>query len=78
MKFTRNQLRRLIKEELESVLAEKKRGKDCADTPKGCTRRSSDGTWYILNNKKGGVWKSGFKTRKKALAQLSVPGVHKG
>ena len=78
MNITRRQLRRLIIEEVKLVLAEKKRGKGCADTPKGCTRRSSDGTWYILNNKKGGMWRKGFKTKKKALAQLRVPGIHKG
>ena len=29
-------------------------GKGCADTPEGCIRKAQKGTYYILNNKKGG------------------------
>ena len=54
MKITRKQLRKIIKEEVKSVLLED--GKGCADTEKGCIRNRKGG-WVILNNKKGGVWR---------------------
>ena len=54
MKITRNQLARIIKEELEDILTED--GKGCAETKDGCIRNRKDG-WVILNNKKGGVWR---------------------
>ena len=44
----------VIKEELETLLAED--GQGCADTDKGCIRKRESG-WVILNNKKGGVWR---------------------
>ena len=46
-------------------------GKGCADTKKGCIRKSGS-TFYILNNKKGGVWRKGFKSRRAAVNQLSA------
>jgi len=33
------------------------RGKGCANTKKGCIVKQG-GKWVILNNKKGGVWRS--------------------
>tara|TARA_B100001250_G_scaffold404841_1_gene421385 strand:- start:124 stop:288 length:165 start_codon:yes stop_codon:yes gene_type:complete len=46
-------------------------GKGCADTKKGCIRKSGS-TFYILNNKKGGVWRKGFKSRRAAVNQLAA------
>ena len=48
-------------------------GKGCADTKKGCVRKSGS-TFYILNNQKGGVWRKGFKSRRAALMQIK--GLH--
>jgi len=48
-------------------------GKGCADTKKGCIRKSGS-TFYILNNQKGGVWRKGFKSRRAALMQIK--GLH--
>ena len=49
-----------------------KSGKGCADTDQGCIRSSGDGTYYILNNKKGGTWRSGFASKKAAKDQLAA------
>tara|TARA_R100001163_G_C5017816_1_gene161562 strand:- start:154 stop:351 length:198 start_codon:yes stop_codon:yes gene_type:complete len=48
-----------------------KMGKGCADTAQGCIRKDGKG-FKILNNKKGGVWRSGYATRKEALDQLKA------
>jgi len=74
MKITRRQLSRLIRETFRRILEEQ----GCAETEAGCVREDEDGTWYILDNKKGGVWRKGFKTKKSALSVLKVPGVHGG
>lgn len=47
-------------------------GQGCAETSQGCIRKSSNGSFYILNNKKGGTWRSGFKTRDEAVKQLAA------
>jgi hypothetical protein len=46
-------------------------GKGCADTSQGCIRKDGSG-FKILNNKKGGTWRSGYATRKEALNQLKA------
>jgi len=56
MKITQSQLRQIIKEELEAVMNEDG-GKGCADMTNGCIRKRKEG-WVILNNKKGGVWRT--------------------
>ena len=71
MRLTRRQLRNIIR---ESLLLEQ----GCADTDEGCVKQSNGGeygpagTWYILNNKKGGVWKKGFKTKQSAKDSLGA------
>jgi|7_EtaG_2_1085326.scaffolds.fasta_scaffold01093_8 hypothetical protein len=50
-------------------------GKGCAETKEGCIREGSGSEpFYILNNKKGGVWTEGgrFKTRDAAKAKLAA------
>ena len=69
MKITKHQLKRIIQ---EVILREQ----GCADREAGCIRQGKDGTWYILNNKKGGVWRKGFKSKKAAEDVLKVPAVH--
>tara|TARA_B100000214_G_scaffold362822_1_gene327664 strand:- start:444 stop:671 length:228 start_codon:yes stop_codon:yes gene_type:complete len=70
MKITENEIRRIIRE----VLLEQ----GCADRDEGCIKQSSGGeygpagTWYILNNKKGGVWKKGFKSKQSAKNSLGA------
>lgn len=82
MKITKRQLRQIINEELAeqytrgyhdrdawtSGLTEQ----DCADTDDGCVREDDDGTWYILNNKKGGVWRKGFESKQSAKDSLEA------
>ena len=46
--------------------------KGCADTDEGCIRSASDGTYYILNNRKGGTWRSGFASKEKAAKQIAA------
>ncbi len=53
-----------------------KSGKGCADTEKGCIR-GSNGSFYILNNKKGGIWRKGFASRKAALSNIKALHVNK-
>jgi len=65
MKITKRQLRNIIR---ESLLAEQ----GCADREDGCIRQDKDGSWYILNNKKGGVWKKGYKSKQSAKDSLSA------
>ena len=48
-----------------------KMGKGCADTSQGCIRKDGNG-FKILNNKKGGVWRSGYATRQEAVDQLKA------
>jgi Ser-tRNA(Ala) deacylase AlaX len=50
-----------------------KTGIGCAETDKGCIRKNGN-TYKILNNKKGGTWRSGFTSRAKALDQIK--GLH--
>tara|TARA_R110001583_G_scaffold44486_3_gene141111 strand:- start:38 stop:244 length:207 start_codon:yes stop_codon:yes gene_type:complete len=47
-------------------------GKGCADTPEGCIRKGQKGTYYILNNKKGGTWREGFTSRSAAVDQIKA------
>ena len=68
MKITRRQLRRIISEEVSSSLEEQ----GCADREGGCVREDEDGTWYILNNKKGGTWRKGFKSKQSALDTIEA------
>ena len=77
MKITKQQLQRIIKEEIRSLLNEQ----GCGDTEEGCVRQSTgsdpdtygpDGSWYILNNKKGGVWKKGFETKQSAKDSIQA------
>jgi len=53
-----------------------KSGKGCADTDKGCVRGSNGSfyilSFYILNNKKGGIWRKGFASRKAALNNIKA------
>ncbi len=65
MKITKRQLKRIIR---EALLKEQ----GCADREDGCVRRDKDGTWYILNNKEGGVWKRGFKSEQSAKDSLKA------
>ena len=73
------EIRRLIREMLI-------REQGCADTDNGCVKKSSGGdeeygpagTWYILNNKKGGVWKKGFKSKQSAKDSLEAMHASKG
>ena len=67
MKITQSQIRRIIREELIRLEEQ-----GCADREDGCIRQDKDGTWYILNNKKGGVWRKGFKSKKSAKDSLSA------
>ena len=50
----------------------KQSGKGCADTSEGCIRKGQKGTYYILNNKKGGIWRKGFASRKAALSNIKA------
>ena len=75
VKITRRQLRRIIVEQLNSVLEEQ----DCEDTEKGCIRYDDTGDdkgWYILNNKKGGRFREKLKSKKSAQSILRNPSVH--
>ena len=65
MKITKSQLRRIIN---EAIIFEQ----GCADREDGCIRQDKDGTWYILNNKKGGVWKRGYKSKQSAKDSLAA------
>jgi hypothetical protein len=65
MRIKKSQLRRLIR---EAILHEQ----GCADREGGCVRKDKDGTWYILNNKKGGVWKRGYKSEQSAKDSLAA------
>jgi len=82
MKITKRQLKQIINEELAEKYT---RGyhdrdawtsgiteQDCADDTDGCVREDDDGTWYILNNKKGGVWRKGFESKKSAKDSLEA------
>jgi hypothetical protein len=69
-RITESQLRSIIK----GILVEQ----GCADTDDGCVKQSNGGeygptgTWYILNNKKGGVWKKGFESKQSAKDSLGA------
>ncbi len=64
MKINETKLRQMIRE----ILIEQ----GCADREDGCVRRDKDGTWYILNNKEGGVWKRGFESEQSAKDSLKA------
>ena len=70
MRITEKKIRQMIRE----ILVEQ----GCADREDGCVRRDKDGTWYILNNKKGGVWKKGFESEKSAKDSLAAMHAKKG
>ena len=78
MKISRNQLAQIILKEAQAIIDEEEGpgggGKGCAETEEKCIRQSSDGTWYILNNQKGGKWREGFGTKKEA--QEALRGFH--
>ncbi len=65
MRITKNKLRKIIR---EALLKEQ----GCADREDGCIRQDKDGTWYILNNKEGGVWKRGFESKQSAKDSLAA------
>ena len=53
----------------------------CGDREEGCVKRSDGddadtygpaGTYYILNNKKGGVWKKGYESEKSAKDSIQA------
>jgi len=67
MKLTQKQVRIIIREELIRLEEQ-----GCADREAGCVRKDKDGTWYILNNKKGGVWKRGYKSEQSAKDSLAA------
>jgi len=76
MKITTGQLRQIIREEI-SRLDEQ----GCGDREEGCVKKSNGsdpdtygpkGTWYILNNKKGGVFRKGFDTEQSAKDSLEA------
>lgn len=73
MNVTQSQIRKIIREELIRLEEQ-----GCADRDDGCVRQDKDGTWYILNNKKGGVWKKGFKSKKSAKESLSAMHARRG
>ena len=56
----------------ESVVSEQE-GKGCAKSEggSGCIKKKGD-EWVIMNNKKGGIFKSGFKTEKEAEESLDA------
>ena len=64
MRINERKLRQMVRE----ILIEQ----GCADREDGCIRQDDDGTWYILNNKEGGVWKKGFKSKQSAKDSLSA------
>ena len=73
-KVSRSQLRKII---LETILKEQ----GCADTDDGCVKQSDGtderkygpaGTWYILNNKAGGVFRKGYETKQSAKDSLEA------
>jgi hypothetical protein len=82
MKITKRQLKQIINEELAEQYTRGYHDRDawtsglteqgCADTDDGCVREDDDGTWYILNNKKGGVWRKGFESKKSAKDSLEA------
>ncbi len=50
----------------------KQAGKGCAKPEgDGCIRKGSQG-YYILNNKKGGIWRDGFSSRAEAQKQIEA------
>ncbi len=67
MILTQKQVQRIIREELIRLEEQ-----GCTDRQDGCVRKDKDGTWYILNNKKGGIWKRGFKSEQSAKDSLSA------
>jgi len=83
IKLTERQLNNIVKRVIKE---ETKRGKGCAESEggSGCIKKGKyvdkDGTkysWYILNNKHGGVFK-GCTSKKDCESILRVPGVHRG
>ena len=59
--------------ELVFMCAKAKAGKGCAESEggSGCVVKRGD-KYVILNNKKGGVWKSGFSSAEEAKKMLSA------
>lgn len=88
MKITRRQLRRLIREACSGGVHEDSceiHEQGCAEREEGCVKRSDGGdeygpagTYYILNNKEGGVWRKGFKTKQSAKDSISAMHARKG
>ena len=56
----------------ESVVSEQE-GKGCAKSEggSGCIKKQGD-EWVIMNNKKGGIWRDGFKSEKDAEEALDA------
>jgi hypothetical protein len=78
--ISRSQLRKII---LEIILKEQ----GCAETDEGCVKQSDgtderkygpSGTWYILNNKVGGVFRKGYETKQSAKDSLEAMHSRKG
>tara|TARA_Y100000593_G_scaffold87548_1_gene168159 strand:- start:93 stop:347 length:255 start_codon:yes stop_codon:yes gene_type:complete len=54
MKITKDQLKAIIKEEIEKALAEDKEGKGKCPSD-GCVQQR-DGKWVVISNKTGECW----------------------
>ena len=76
--YTENLGKRVTVNEIRRLYEAKKWGKGCAESEggSGCIKKDKKG-WYILNNKKGGIFKR-CSSKKDCEEILSVPGVHKG
>ena len=82
MKITKRRLQQIINEELAEKYTRGYHDRDawtsglteqgCADDSDGCVREDDDGTWYILNNKKGGIWRKGFESKQSAKDSLEA------
>lgn len=75
-----NEALRDIDEEEETLEEDVLSEQGCADRG-GCVKKSDGGnvgtygpsrTWYILNNKKGGVWRKGFESEKSAKDSIEA------
>ena len=60
-------------ENISSKIISEAEGKGCAESEggSGCIKKRGS-EWIILNNKKGGVWRDGFKSEKDAKDALSA------
>ena len=67
-KITESQLVRRLSKKLHEA-----EGKGCAESEggSGCIKKRGSG-WVILNNKKGGTWRSGFASSEDAKKQIAA------